>query len=95
MLDLAYERGLIVYSRRVKGGVQGDYFMVAPPLIVTREQIGEIVAILGDAHRHRCAANSTCRSTAEGVSMATQESHHHLRGHRLGPHADDVATICR
>ena len=49
VLDRAYERGLIVYSRRVKGGVQGDYVMVAPPLIVTREQIGEIVSILGDA----------------------------------------------
>ena len=49
VLDLAYERGLIVYFRRVKGGVQGDCIMVAPPLIVTREQIGEIVSILGDA----------------------------------------------
>ena len=35
VLDLAYDRGLIVYFRRVKGGVQGDSFMVAPPLIVT------------------------------------------------------------
>jgi adenosylmethionine-8-amino-7-oxononanoate aminotransferase len=49
VLDLAYERGLIVYFRRVKGGVQGDCIMVAPPLIVTREQIGEIVSVLGDA----------------------------------------------
>ncbi len=49
VLDLAYERGLIVYFRRVKGGVQGDCIMVAPPLIVTREQIGEIVSILGDS----------------------------------------------
>ncbi len=49
VLDRAYERGLIVYSRRVKGGVHGDYVMVAPPLIVTREQVGEIVSILGDA----------------------------------------------
>ena len=29
--------------------MQGDCIMVAPPLIVTREQIGEIVSILGDA----------------------------------------------
>ena len=36
VLDLAYERGLIVYFRRVKGGVQGDCLMVCPPLIVTR-----------------------------------------------------------
>ena len=49
VLDLAYERGLIVYFRRVKGGVQGDCVMVAPPLIVTSAEIGEIVSILGDA----------------------------------------------
>ena len=49
VLDLAYERGLIVYFRRVKGGVQGDCVMVAPPLIVTRDEVGEIVSILGDA----------------------------------------------
>lgn len=49
VLDLAYERGLIVYFRRVKGGVQGDCVMVAPPLIVTREEIAEIVSILGDS----------------------------------------------
>jgi adenosylmethionine-8-amino-7-oxononanoate aminotransferase len=49
VLDLAYERGLIVYFRRVTGGVQGDCVMVCPPLIVTREQVGEIVSILGDS----------------------------------------------
>lgn len=49
VLDAAYARGLIVYSRRVKGGVQGDYTMVAPPLIVTEAQVAEIVAILGEA----------------------------------------------
>ncbi len=49
VLDLAYERGLIVYFRRVKGGVQGDCVMIAPPLIVTRDEISEIVSILGDA----------------------------------------------
>ena len=48
LLDLAFERGLIIYSRRVKGGAFGDNFMVCPPLIVTREQVGEIISILGD-----------------------------------------------
>lgn len=49
VLDLAYERGLIVYFRRVTGGVQGDCVMVCPPLIIDRQQVGEIVSILGDA----------------------------------------------
>ena len=50
LLDLAYERGLIIYSRRIRGdGVEADNFMLAPPLIITREQIGELIAVLGDA----------------------------------------------
>ena len=48
LIDLAFERGLIIYSRRVRGGPESDNFMVCPPLIVTREQIGEIMAILSD-----------------------------------------------
>ncbi|MBR7653484.1 aspartate aminotransferase family protein [Brucella oryzae] len=48
MVDLAYERGLIIYSRRTRGGVEGDHFLVCPPMIVSREQVGEITAILGD-----------------------------------------------
>ncbi|MEJ5022605.1 aspartate aminotransferase family protein [Ochrobactrum vermis] len=48
MVDLAYERGLIIYSRRTRGGVEGDHFLVCPPMVVNREQVGEITAILGD-----------------------------------------------
>jgi adenosylmethionine-8-amino-7-oxononanoate aminotransferase len=49
LLDHAYARGLIIYGRKVKGGVEGDNFMVAPPMIITREQIGEMMAIVGDS----------------------------------------------
>jgi adenosylmethionine-8-amino-7-oxononanoate aminotransferase len=49
VIDRAYDRGLIVYSRRVSGGVQGDNLIVAPPLIVRPDQIQEILAILGEA----------------------------------------------
>lgn len=50
LLDLAYERGMIIYSRRIRGdGVEADNFILAPPLIITAEQIGEMVAILGDS----------------------------------------------
>ncbi|WP_025031485.1 aminotransferase family protein [Nitratireductor aquibiodomus] len=48
MVDMAYERGLIIYSRRTRGGVEGDHFLVCPPMIVTNEEIGSITAILGD-----------------------------------------------
>jgi adenosylmethionine-8-amino-7-oxononanoate aminotransferase len=48
VVDLAYERGLIIYSRRTRGGTEGDHFLVCPPMIVTRAQVGEIVAVLAD-----------------------------------------------
>ncbi|WFU06703.1 aspartate aminotransferase family protein (plasmid) [Rhizobium sp. CB3171] len=49
LLELAYARGLIIYGRKVRGGVDSDNFMVAPPMIITREQISTIVAIIGDS----------------------------------------------
>jgi len=49
LVELAYERGLIIYSRRTRGGRRGDHFMVCPPMIVTAEQIDEIMALLNDS----------------------------------------------
>jgi adenosylmethionine-8-amino-7-oxononanoate aminotransferase len=46
LVELAYARGLIIYSRRTRGGAAGDHFLLAPPLIITKEQIGEMMAIL-------------------------------------------------
>lgn len=43
-VDLAYERGLIVYSRRTRDGTHGDHILVCPPLIANAEHIDEIVA---------------------------------------------------
>jgi adenosylmethionine-8-amino-7-oxononanoate aminotransferase len=47
-VDMAYERGLIVYSRRTRGGYAGDHVLVAPPLIVTEADLDEIADILDD-----------------------------------------------
>ncbi len=49
LVDLAYERGLIIYSRRTRGGRIGDHFMVCPPLITTDAQIGEIMDMLNSS----------------------------------------------
>lgn len=49
LVELAYERGLIIYSRRTRGGMAGDHFLIAPPLIITEAQIMEMMAILYDA----------------------------------------------
>jgi adenosylmethionine-8-amino-7-oxononanoate aminotransferase len=42
----AYERGLIIYSRRIMGGMRGDNFLVTPPLTLTEDQIDEIMDLL-------------------------------------------------
>jgi adenosylmethionine-8-amino-7-oxononanoate aminotransferase len=49
LVELAFERGLIIYSRRTRGGLEGDHFMVCPPMIVTEEEIAEILALLDDS----------------------------------------------
>ena len=48
-LEICYERNLITYSRRTRGGVDGDHFLICPPMIVTEPQIGEILNILDDS----------------------------------------------
>ena len=47
LLALAYDRGLIIYGRRIRGdGLELDNIILAPPLIITREQVDEMVGIL-------------------------------------------------
>ena len=45
-VDIAYEKGLIVYSRRTRGGYEGDHILVCPPMIVSETQIDEIIEML-------------------------------------------------
>ncbi len=54
IVNLAYERGLIIYSRRTRGGITGDHFMVCPPMIITSQQIDDIINILDDALAAMC-----------------------------------------
>lgn len=46
LVEIAYGNGLIIYSRRTRGGFSGDHFLVCPPMIVTEAQIEELVALL-------------------------------------------------
>ena len=46
LVEIAYENGLIIYSRRTRGGTSGDHFLVCPPMIVTEPQLEEIIDIL-------------------------------------------------
>ncbi len=41
--DHAFDQGLIVYPRRPINGLRGDHVLVAPPLIVTSQEIGTIL----------------------------------------------------
>ena len=43
LVELAYEQGLIIYSRRTRDGVEGDHFLVCPPMISSDEHVEEIM----------------------------------------------------
>ena len=49
LVEQAYARGLIIYSRRTRGGYSGDHVMVCPPMITTAGQVEEIIGLLGEA----------------------------------------------
>ncbi len=49
LVELAYSEGLIIYSRRTRGGVEGDHFLVCPPMITSEGQVDEIIDILTTA----------------------------------------------
>lgn len=42
LVDIAYDNGLIIYSRRTRGGTSGDHFLICPPLIVDEAQLDDI-----------------------------------------------------
>ena len=54
LVEAAYDEGLIIYSRRTRGGYLGDHFIVAPPMITTAEQVDEIVEKLTRALDRFC-----------------------------------------
>ncbi|GAA0273881.1 aspartate aminotransferase family protein [Alteraurantiacibacter aestuarii] len=49
LVDIAYERGLIIYSRRTRGGREGDHFMVCPPMISDENHVDEILGKLTES----------------------------------------------
>lgn len=49
LVDIAFERGLILYSRRTREGLAGEHLMVCPPLIITIDQIDELMGMLRES----------------------------------------------
>lgn len=47
-VKIAYDKGLIIYSRRTRMGNKGDHFLVCPPMIVNSNQVDDILSILDD-----------------------------------------------
>lgn len=45
-VQIAYDKGLIVYSRRTRDGTEGDHIIVAPPMIATETHLDEITEVL-------------------------------------------------
>ncbi|WP_417578766.1 aspartate aminotransferase family protein [Nitrincola sp.] len=47
--EIAREKGLLIYPRRCLNGVEGDHFLVTPPLNTTRAEIDEMMTLLDQA----------------------------------------------
>lgn len=46
LVDIAYDNGLIIYSRRSRHGIEGDHFLVCPPMIISTDQVEELLGLL-------------------------------------------------
>jgi hypothetical protein len=89
LVELAYAEGLIIYSRRTRGGVDGDHFLVCPPMITSEDQVDEIIDMLTSAlDKFAAKVGLACRDGLTGDSMSKIIII--LRRHRLDPHALDV-----
>ena len=49
LVEIAYSKGLIIYSRRTRGGYEGDHFLVCPPMIATEAHVDEIIETLTES----------------------------------------------
>ena len=49
LVDIAYDKGLIIYWRRTRGGYRGDHVMICPPLTITPDQFNDILIPLNEA----------------------------------------------
>lgn len=46
LVEIAYQNGLIIYSRRTRGGLSGDHFLVCPPMIIDDAQMDALIGLL-------------------------------------------------
>jgi adenosylmethionine-8-amino-7-oxononanoate aminotransferase len=55
LVEYAYEEQLIIYSRRTRGGYEGDHFLVCPPMVANEDHVDEIIEKLTKALRRLAA----------------------------------------
>lgn len=48
IVSLALERGLIVYARKTHGGLLGDHVLIAPPLMIAKDEMDDLLTRLED-----------------------------------------------
>ncbi len=46
LVEIAYKNVLIIYSRRTRGGLEGDHFMVCPPFIISDDEMRHLLELL-------------------------------------------------
>jgi adenosylmethionine-8-amino-7-oxononanoate aminotransferase len=63
-VDIAFEQGLITYSRRTRDGLEGDHIMICPPFIVSDTHLDEIEAALDRALHQFGAEVAAAKATA-------------------------------
>ena len=49
LAELCYDRGLILYPGRTRGGYEGDHLLVGPPINSSDEEVDELIDKLDDA----------------------------------------------
>lgn len=55
LVEYAYEEQLIIYSRRTRGGYDGDHFLVCPPMVTDESHVEEIIEKLTRSLRRLAA----------------------------------------
>lgn len=65
LVEVAYKNGLILYSRRTRGGLEGDHFMVCPPLIISDDEMDHLLDMLDQSLLELANEFNLTRDTAK------------------------------
>ncbi len=49
LTEIAFSKGLIIYPRRSINGLKGDHVLIAPPIIISKTQVFDLLTILDES----------------------------------------------